>query len=259
MEQNQPEIEKKESKLAKLKEKLHPRNLILAPLVFVKNLIKKFVITLLPVITLLLGFFLGARMHETGFLAGKLGKDLKNATVFLSGKCMVNGKERIPALLEDQVKITSLSDDKIEGVVRATRERVICSLSEISTDSLPLLSDIMKAPSKKPEITAPVIVEEEQPDYMKYKNQRLLVSGSCVSVDDQPIPTFTDEKIDVSDIIPQENNKKEFKLIGTKRSDKLQIKCLSNAISYRMDDLKEEPKVEEVKPEVKTYIEYDFI
>lgn len=58
-------------------------------------------------------------------LAGVLGKDLRGASVYkCPGACTSDGKVRNPPLAEDQVKITYVDGEKLQGVLVKTRELI---------------------------------------------------------------------------------------------------------------------------------------
>lgn len=215
------------------------------------QVIKKFAIIIGLFAMLIVGFVVGARMHELGALNGVGDKTLKGATVSISGPCLVDGEERYPALAEDEVKITFIESNKIEGVVRKTREVVSCDLSKVAIDTLPLLTNILKVPSAIPEIT---LAEKRQktPMYKSLENKVLLVSGSCRSqVEGKELPPFTDEKIDVTRVEPSTEIKDEFVIMGIRRSDKLAIACPSRAIKYATTS-----GIDPIVPEVKIPVSF---
>ena len=206
----------------------------IAPFRMVLKLVSKTIRLLLwnPITIGAVMFLIGARMHETGQLAGHFKKDLRGATVRLSGNCSVGGKVRLPALAEDQVKITYINGEKLQAVVRQTREIVECKLSEIALDTLPLLAYMGKDMKEIPELTMPVQAPKSTPDYKKLEKKTLIMSGSCVDFQDKVLPAFTDEKVDVTAVEGIKDSEDQFVLSGIKKTDQIAIKCLSSAIKY---------------------------
>lgn len=195
---------------------------------------------------LIAGFVIGARMHELGALNGVVGKTLKGATVSISGPCLIDGEERYPALAEDEVKITSVEANEIVGVVRKTREVVVCDPAKVAIDTLPLLSNLSKVPSAIPELKQ-AERKEKTPSFKSLENKVLLVSGSCRSqVDGKELAPFTDEKIDVTRVEASKETKDEFVIAGIRRSDKLALSCSSRAIKYAITS-GQDPITPEVK------------
>ena len=208
----------------------------------IKNVLVLLFLTRIPtIITIVLfiaGLGFGARVHETGYLAGFFGKTLKGATVTLSGPCKVNGISRIPALAEDEVKITGEEGGIITGVVRKTREIVICEQKSVSIDKLPLLSNLKKSPTEIPELTA-MKVEVKDPEWKKLVQKTLVMSGQCLSVTGKELPAFTDEKVDVTNVEAAKDQKEgssedAFIITGIKKSDKIAITCSSTSVKYAL-------------------------
>lgn len=209
-------------------------SMAVAPFRMVLKMISKILRLLLwnPITIGAVMFLIGARMHETGQLAGHFKKDLRGATIRLSGNCSVDGKVRVPALAEDQVKITYIDGEKLQAVVRQTREIVECKLSEVALDTLPLLAYMGKDMKEIPELTMPVKEAKATPDYKKLEKKTLVMSGSCVDFQDKVLPAFTDEKVDVTAVEGIKGSEDQFVLSGIKKSDQVAIKCLSSAIKY---------------------------
>lgn len=206
------------------------------------------------IFSLSFGFVIGARLHEVGFLDGKFGKSLRGATVFLSGPCKVSSSNKITALAEDEVKVTGLSDKKVVGVIRKTREIVECESDNIAIDKLPVLANILKSPVSVPEIQPQVVEERKDPDWKKLEQRTLIVSGKCSS-EEKDIPPFSDEVIDVTSVEKSQNSEEGFVLMGIRKSDKITLSCESKFVKYSlyMQPPKEldlpEPIQEEVKEE----------
>ena len=179
-----------------------------------------------------LAFLIGARVHETGQLAGHMKKDLKGATVRISGDCMVKGKLRNPALTEDQVKVTYIDGEKMKAVVRKTRETVECKLADIAIDTLPLLAYLGEDIQKVPDLNMPVAEEKTIPEYKKLEKKTLIMSGSCADLDGKAQAPFVDEKIDVTLTEGSKESEDLFVLTGIIKSSQKAVRCLSSAIKY---------------------------
>jgi hypothetical protein len=182
-----------------------------------------------------LGFFMGARMHELGFLAQKFGGSLKGATVSISGSCDVNGRPRLPALAEDEVKITRVYSldgaSRIGGVIRKTRELIDCEQSKIAVDTLPLLSKMFSSPVAIPDISPSSLVAKD-PEWKKLDQQTLLVSGVCRNAEGKQQDPFTDEQVEVTNVEASKSNLDGFTIKGIKRSDKQAIVCDNTDIRF---------------------------
>lgn len=183
-----------------------------------------------------LGFLVGARLHETGNLAGMLGKDFKGATVYLSGLCNISGsnKPRLPAFAEDEVKVTSIDGEKMLGIVRLTRESIECKLSDVAIDKLPLLANLAKSPAKVPELMAPIEEKKTRSPFKDLEKKTLVMSGSCLNMKNEVLPAFTDEKVDVTSVDAAADNEELFVITGIKKSDREVVRCLSNAVKYEL-------------------------
>lgn len=190
-----------------------------------------------PIVFAIVFFILGARLHETGRLAGTMGKDLKGATVKITGSCEVNGSPRIPALAEDEVKITSVSGLTLSGVVRKTRELVSCDLNKIAIDKLPLLTGIFKESTAIPELTEALVRAEGVPAYKALEKKTLVMTGACLDREGKPVPAFIDELVDVTKIETVENG---FVLTGIRKNDRQVVVCDSSSIKYEVHAEKKE-------------------
>ena len=177
-------------------------------------------------------FIVGARSYETGYLAQKMGWSLKGATVYLSGPCNVNGVPRIPALTEDQVKITAQFPDKIVGVVRKTREIIECDPKMVAMDKWPMLANFFKTTVKVPELTQ-LVNNQQEPEWKKLSKKTLSMSGSCLSPDGKiKIPPFTDELVEVTNVESSQDKPGEFTISGIRKKDNVVMSCPNGAVSY---------------------------
>jgi hypothetical protein len=200
------------------------------------------------------GFFFGARLSEIGALEGLFGKDLKGATVYLSGPCKVNGVPRVPALAEDEVKITGEVDGMLTGVIRKTREVVLCDTKITAVDKIPVLSNWKKAPTQIPELEA-MKIDAKDPEWKKLVQKTLIMSGSCFSTTGKELPAFTDEKVDVTDIKPDKEDSNNFIISGIKKADKIAVNCRNISVKYSIYEEKaEQPVVTPETPKVHSYL-----
>lgn len=185
---------------------------------------------LLLLLGLVLGFFYGARLFETGNY-----KILKGASVKVSGPCRVDGEIRKPSLAEDEVKLVAVTDEKIIGVVRATRETVECDISTTAIDSIPLLKDFNRSPAPIPEIKPfqPTRIDEELLDLRK---RTIRASGTCESSEGQALPSFVDQDIEVISAERLLTDKSVIKISGIMRKGNVAVVCSSKSISYRLLD-----------------------
>lgn len=208
--------------------------LIIKPLQLLAKVLSKLLKFVLfnPIVVGLFMFAVGARLHETGHLAGFMGKEFKGTTVLITGTCKNSkGKTRLPALGNDYVTITGESEKTLKGVLRKTREVLECEKEDITFTAMPyeLLVDIFKAPPKFPDMP-PVQEKETPPEFLNLAKKTLIISGTCSTQMGDKLSPFTDEEVDVTDI--QADGEDNFKLYGIKRSDKQAIRCLSTAIKY---------------------------
>lgn len=223
------QIKNKLSQLNQIKLKEKASNLL--------NLFKKFAVVIGLIGMFGFGFFIGARMHELGHLEGFFGKDLKGATVMLSGPCLVDGEIRFPSLAEDEVKVTSVENKTLIGVIRKTREVVSCDLSKVAIDKLPLLNNIGKTPVAIPEIKEQEHRVKNTSPYKLLENKVLLISGSCRNqLDGKELAPFTDEKVDVTSVDSSKENQEVFLISGIRKSDKVALVCSSKAVKYSIVD-----------------------
>lgn len=197
-----------------------------------------------PIVIGILMFVVGARLNETGKLAGFLGKDYKGSTVIVTGTCKdIDGNIRQPALGADYVAVTGETDENLRGVMRKTLEVVDCDKKDISFSSLPfdLIANFKFSPPGFPDI-APIKKVKTPPEYLALSKKTLVISGTCSKQDGSVLMPFTDKDVDVTDIKGKKGAGGGFVLYGIRRDDQQAIKCLSTAIKY---DLKKHQKVVE--------------
>lgn len=176
------------------------------------------------------GFITGARVFETGNY-----KLLKGATVKLSGPCRVEGEVRRPSLAEDEVKIVSITNEKLIGVVRATRETVECDIADTAIDALPLLKDFTTSPAVIPEIKPfqPVLVDEE---LIELRKKTIRASGTCEGQGGEQLPSFIDQDIEVINAERAPTDKTIIKIQGIMRKGNQSVLCTNKTIKYRVLD-----------------------
>jgi hypothetical protein len=191
---------------------------------------------IVAILSVSITFFFTARLNEVGALAGFFGKTLKGATVYLSGPCLVDGKPKVPALAEDEVKITAEDEVKhsIMGVIRKTREVVECDTTKVAIDKIPPLSNFKKSPVQIPELPLVVanVEPEKEPEWKKLLQKTLLMSGICVGSDGHTLPAFLDEKVEVTNVTPVKDSADQFVISGIKKKDSLAISCQNTAVQW---------------------------
>jgi hypothetical protein len=201
--------------------------------------INKFIHSLLFSVLMLLfglslGFGVGARMFETGQLPGGMVNN-KGASVKISGPCRVEGEIRKPALAEDEVKIVSIDDHVLVGVVRATRETVECDLKTTAIDHLPLLKDIGKTPAEIPSIRPfePTRIDNE---VAELRHRTIKASGICDDRAGTQLPPFVDQNIDVIDVQRTDADKTIIRISGILRKTGASVNCTNKGIRYSIID-----------------------
>jgi hypothetical protein len=177
-----------------------------------------------------LGFLVGARVFETGN-----GASLKGASARVSGPCRIDGEVRKPALAEDEVKIVSISGDKMIGVIRATREAVECDMSTTAIDALPLLRDLSRSPAEIPLIKPFEAVRADQ-ELADLKKRSLRVSGTCQDSAGQDMPPLIDQAVEVISAARQESDKAVIEIQGILKKSKSSVTCLTKNIRYSIID-----------------------
>lgn len=223
---------------------------------WVKDKVKKVLLhpLVVTVISLVIGFTFGARLHETGNLA-KIRGTYKGATILVTGNCKnLKGKIRRPSLGSDYFTVIKEDSKTLRGVVRETREVLDCEKDEVTYTAMPfdLLRDFTKTPPSFTKMPVLTELEEKPPVYMDLAKKTLLISGTCSTQTGRELEPFTDEEVDVTDIRGDKRSEmKTFILYGIRRSDRQAIKCLSTAIKYDWN-LKKKKKV--VKQEKKSLV-----
>jgi hypothetical protein len=190
-------------------------------------------------------FVVGARAFETGNT-----KSLRGSTMFVSGKCTLRLTGRDLSLAQDQVIITSMLNGKIYGVIRATRDSIMCPEAEVSLDPLPMLNMISSSPTKVGELDVAKSSSAKDEAMESVSKKRLLVTGVCDDSDGNKLEPFTDELVEVVD--SERLASGELKISAVRRSDKKMISCLEHNIRYHQDN--ESAKKDTTEPLSKTLV-----
>nr|BFD64834.1 hypothetical protein BdHM001_35150 [Bdellovibrio sp. HM001] len=166
---------------------------------------------------------LGVRLQEFG-RAG----DLRGATVTITGVCEQDGIRRDP-LSEDQVKISAVVGTKVHGVIRATREAVVCDSSQVSIEPLPL-SYLLK--TKEQPIAVPAIAASkpkiEKPSIKdELKNKMVRFSGTCTDAAGKE-ESYSDRVMDITDVRVESED--SYVILGALKGTGKVINCRSGYI-----------------------------
>lgn len=180
---------------------------------------------LLVLTTIIISFMFGARMFETGNLGLK-----KGSTVYISGVCLLNNEIREPALAEDQVKITSLNNGKISGVIRKTREAIVCDMNKVSIGTIPITQNIAKPLDEIPE-AVPVQKDPLKDEAMSLIKRTVNITGICQDRKTKNIQTFTDKIVDIVNV-SRDPKTNEYIVYGIRKDTNSAIKCGFNSIKY---------------------------
>jgi hypothetical protein len=216
-----------------------PLKLISKVLAIVTGVMKTFIrstifIIIVLIIGLSIGFLVGARLFETGNV-GKVGSSLKGTTVKVTGPCRTDGEIRNPALAEDEVKIVSIDEKLMIGVLRGTRETVECDLDRTAIDYLPLLKDLNHSPSEIPELKRNEVVKNDS-ELDQLKKRTIKVSGTCEDSQGLEMQPLIDQSIDVINLERLSTDHAVIKISGIMKKTKASVTCLSKNIKYSILD-----------------------
>lgn len=157
------------------------------------------------------------------------GRDFK-----VTGVCKKEGEERRPAFASDFIKVSSVSEKIVRGVVLMTREDVECDLDLVSFDRVLFLSNVeipaISAPVKKAQICEPP---------QGLLNSQIRITGPCVSESGEK-ETLVDELVGVISVKP-ENECDSFELSAISTERKKMYKCSTSSLNYQkhiVDDSK---------------------
>lgn len=180
-----------------------------------------------PIVMVSLGFFVGARVYEGGLMG------IQGTTVWVSGVCETRDGLLRDDLAQDQVIVSAVSENTIEGMIRKTRENIICNLSQATIDRLGPLDQIMQ-----PKIAIPEIAKlEAKPvvgnNYEQFKNKKLKVSGICRTDINERLPPFRDMIVDVTNVTDSKIDSSTVYFTGI-REDNVPVVCSVKDITYSL-------------------------
>lgn len=187
------------------------------------------VLFLLPGI--MIGVVLGARLFETGNLPQSF---LKGSSVYITGVCEVGGKPRLPAFSLDQMTVTSINSEHVNGIITKTREYAECSKSTSTIDSLPYLKSIFQTPASSPELTAAFRDEPKKDLGSEVIDKEFKVTGICTNGSSGSNETLA-EAIVVFKSANQDNSGRILFsgiVVGGAKNKGQQVVCDKLAITY---------------------------
>lgn len=193
----------------------------------IANGIKKigFFIFFNPVVMIALGFIVGGRLYEGGFLG------IKGTTVYISGVCETRDGIVRDDLVQDQVIVSAVTDTHLEGMIRKTRENIICKHERSTVDRFGPLDDFLKPKIEIPEIKKLDKRKVVKEDYKKYENKKLLVSGLCTDSNNKRLEPFRDNVIDVTNVKQSSLDPSIHYFTGI-REDNVAVICNTKDITY---------------------------
>lgn len=190
-----------------------------------------------PIVMVSLGFVVGARMYEAGFLG------IQGTTVWISGVCETREGAVRGDLAQDQMIVSSVNESEntttIEGMIRKTRENIICDLSKSTIDRLGPLDQMMKPKIAIPEIKKLDVRSIVKEDYSKYMNKKLLMSGLCRDDMNKKLAPFRDMVVDVTNVKKSELDPSIYYFTGI-REDNKAVVCNIKDVTYAITEGKEE-------------------
>lgn len=197
-----------------------------------------------PLVMVTLGFIVGGRLYEGGFLS------IKGTTVYVSGVCETSTGLIRDDLVQDQVVIASIDDEKFQGMIRKTRESIICSHDKTTIDRFGPLDDFLKPKIEIPEIKKLDKKTAQVKDYSQYENKKLLISGLCSNAKtNERLSPFRDKVVDVTNISNSDLDPSIVYFTGI-REDDIPVVCNVKDINY---DFYEEDRTFKKEEEDVTY------
>ena len=170
------------------------------------------------------------RFYELGYFG------MKGSTVLVSGVCEdFDGYPRTN-IAQDQIVVSSIEDNHLEGVLRRTREYVKCPLNRISIDRVGTIRDLFKWDSliPLPEISKLDKSMYEKKSYEMYLNKDILVSGTCMNPQNNKLmEPFREKVISVTNIKDSKENPGQVYFYGV-REDNVPLVCDSQDITYKL-------------------------
>jgi hypothetical protein len=185
-----------------------------------------------PLLIGALCFIVGARLFETGFYLSK------GANVRISGKCMTEKQVLRTDLVQDQIIVSKINNDVVEGVLRKTREFVSCKTDDVALDVIGPIADLFKKNiDDTPALTKVIFEEKRVFEFENLKNKELSISGTCRNVKNETLDPFMKRIVTVTNVKESTVDKGAFYIYGI-RDDKVSLVCDSKDISYEIVDTK---------------------
>lgn len=216
---------------------------------FVKNVVINWILRN-PLLWLVVGFVVGARVYETGF------HTIKGATVKVTGKCKTStGFDRFD-LVRDEMVVSFSNEEKIKGTLLKTREWLDCEVKDVSIDRFGLISDLFKKQEfKTKELTefVPPKNVEIKDDFKRLINKEVLVTGQCVDMENKPLSPFIDKTMSVTNVKKAENSD-IFYIFGILKEERKAVACAHSDITFKEMETNVSEQVETYKEKV-SYID----
>lgn len=221
-----------------------------SPIDFLKHLLAPVVI--FPA-GILLGWIIGVRSVEVGSGPSSY---LKGGTVYITGVCKIGENDRLPALSNDQVTVTQITEKTLKGVIRKTRESVDCDRSIVAISPLPLLSQFANMPSAPTEISCYVPPKKDTPPNLglEFINKTFKVSGVCVNLSTNNGEAFVDQVVAFTKAEQKETaSGPSLSLSGIVKSEGkfkgVPVLCSKESITYEPAVLTQEGVQENILPQ----------
>lgn len=193
---------------------------------------KVYMVVALSAATGSFGFLAGVRINEGGLTPNR-AMPYVGATYIVSGVCVdyVKQKQKV-TLSEEQLKITSVEESAVSGVLRASKQAVICDQSKIAIEKMSL-SAMTRHFTVVPNVTVQAQEEqkEEKPAFLSLSQKMLKYSGTCkndAGIIQSPV---VDSYLDVSDVRELGDT---FEVSGIDRVSNERVMCLGSEIKYEV-------------------------
>jgi hypothetical protein len=209
----------------------------------IAKILKKILVVIVwnPIIGFVLAAVIFGRLYEFGYLR------LEGSTVMVTGQCTTENGDLRSDLIQDQVLVSSLTEDSIEGVLRLTREYIRCEIDKVSIDSLGSIFDL-----DNPLVEIPTIKKHISKDTKKkrlekmYLKKTLIVSGTCLDINSKKeLKPFSKKRIAIT-AIKQTRNTRELIFYGV-REDNVAVACKEEAITFQLEEDVDATSVNEVE------------
>jgi hypothetical protein len=178
-----------------------------------------------PLLMITLGFIVGGRLYEGGFLG------IKGTTVWVSGVCETRDGIVRDDLAQDQAIVSSVDNESIKIMLRKTRDSLVCKYSDVTIDRWGPLDDFFKPKVTIPELKKMDKTKMVKDDYSKYENKKLLVSGLCTDSSNQKLPPFRDKVVDITNVKQSSLDPSIHYFTGI-RDDDVAVVCNTKDITY---------------------------